>query len=100
MVRMKVAILRHSITGQRGQLVVSAGTLGVVPAAGTIFLAFQEGDWLAAAYAVWMLGWIIGPVFSGGGDERLKPEFFSLVGCRRTGWPRGCWCRRSWGRLR
>ncbi|TDE54557.1 hypothetical protein E1295_14910 [Nonomuraea mesophila] len=27
-----------------------------------------------------MLGWIIGPVFSGGGDETLRPEFFSLVG--------------------
>jgi ABC-2 type transport system permease protein len=29
-----------------------------------------------------MLGWIIGPVFSGGGDETLRPEFFSLLGLR------------------
>ncbi|NUS07691.1 MAG: hypothetical protein HOV97_34585 [Nonomuraea sp.] len=80
LVRMKLAILRHSMTGQRGSMTASAGTLGVLLAAGTIFLAFQDGDWLAAAYAVWMLGWIIGPVFSGGGDETLRPEFFTLLG--------------------
>lgn len=80
MVRMKVAILRHSMSGQRGGMVASAGTLGVLLAAGTIYLAVLDGDWLAAAYAVWMLGWIIGPVFSGGGDETLRPEYFTLLG--------------------
>ncbi|MFC4115771.1 hypothetical protein [Nonomuraea zeae] len=80
LVRMKVAILRHSTKGQRGSTMATGGTLGLVLAAGTIYLAIQPGDWLAAAYAVWMLGWIIGPVFSGGGDETLRPEFFSLVG--------------------
>ncbi|MEW9547908.1 hypothetical protein [Nonomuraea sp. NPDC050783] len=80
LVRMKVAILRHSGTGQRGQMMAAGGFLGLVLAAGTIYLATLGGDWLAAAYAVWMLGWIIGPVFSGGGDETLRPEFFSLLG--------------------
>ncbi|MEV4221080.1 hypothetical protein [Nonomuraea sp. NPDC049725] len=80
LVRMKVAILRHSLTGQRGTMAVSAGSVGALLAAGTIYLAFLDGDWLAAAFAVWMLGWIIGPVFSGGGDETLRPEFFSLLG--------------------
>ncbi|MDX3104828.1 hypothetical protein [Nonomuraea angiospora] len=79
LVRMKIAILRHSAKGQRGGMMISGGILGLLLAGGTIFLAFQGGDWLAAAYAVWMLGWIIGPVFSGG-DETLRPEFFSLVG--------------------
>ncbi|GAA3705304.1 hypothetical protein GCM10022224_083360 [Nonomuraea antimicrobica] len=77
---MKVAILRHSAKGQRGGTMAMGGTLGLVLAAGTIYLAFLGGDWPAAAYAVWMLGWIIGPVFSGGGDETLRPEFFSLIG--------------------
>ncbi|MFC5825513.1 hypothetical protein [Nonomuraea insulae] len=80
LVRMKLAILRHSTKGQRGGMMASGGVLGLLFAAGTIYLAFLEGDWLAAAYAVWMLGWIIGPVFSGGGDETLRPEFFSLIG--------------------
>ncbi|NRQ37019.1 hypothetical protein HII36_35055 [Nonomuraea sp. NN258] len=82
MVRMKIAILRNSMTGERGSMMTTAGTLGAVVAAGTIYLAFLDGDLLAAAYAVWMLGWIIGPVFSGGGDETLRPEFFSLVGLK------------------
>ncbi|MEV4175361.1 hypothetical protein [Nonomuraea sp. NPDC049709] len=80
MARMKLAILRHSLKGDKGAMMASGGTLGLVLAAGTIYLAFLEGDWLAAALAVWMLGWIIGPVFSGGGDETLRPEFFSLMG--------------------
>ncbi|MGN9838060.1 hypothetical protein ACTMTI_08050 [Nonomuraea sp. H19] len=80
LVKMKIAILRHSTKGQRGSMMATGGALGLVLAAGTIYLAFLEGDWLAAAYAVWMLGWIIGPVFSGGGDETLRPEFFSMVG--------------------
>lgn len=80
MAQMKLAILRHSLKGDKGTMMASGGTLGLVLAAGTIYLAFLEGDWLAAALAVWMLGWIIGPVFSGGGDETLRPEFFSLIG--------------------
>ena len=27
-----------------------------------------------------MLGWIFGPVFAGGGDETLRPEYFALLG--------------------
>ncbi|MGW4795256.1 hypothetical protein ACWEPC_22875 [Nonomuraea sp. NPDC004297] len=80
MARMKIAILRHSIKGQQRGMMSSAATLGVLLALGTAYLAFQDGEWLAAAYSVWMLGWIIGPVFSGGGDETLRPEFFSLLG--------------------
>ncbi|TYB58639.1 hypothetical protein FXF51_36810 [Nonomuraea sp. PA05] len=80
MASMKLAILRHSMKGQQGSTMVSAGVLGALLAGGTIVLAFLDGDWLAATYTVWMLGWIIGPVFSGGGDETLRPEFFSLLG--------------------
>ncbi|WP_143043529.1 hypothetical protein [Nonomuraea jiangxiensis] len=76
---MKIAILRHSIRGPRGSMMASAGSLGVLLAAGTIYLAFLEGDWLAVALAAWMLGWIVGPIFSGG-DETLRPEYFSLLG--------------------
>lgn len=80
MVHMKVAILRHSTKGQRGGMVATGGTLGLILAAGTIAVAFLGADLLAAAYAVWMLGWILGPIFAGGGDETLRPEYFSLIG--------------------
>ncbi|GII01312.1 transporter [Planobispora takensis] len=80
MAGMKLAVLRHSMSGQKAGLVATGGVLGLVLAGGTLFTAFQGGDLLAAAYAVWMLGWILGPVFSGGGDETLRPEYFTLLG--------------------
>ncbi|MFC4008055.1 hypothetical protein ACFOY2_12545 [Nonomuraea purpurea] len=80
MASMKVAIIRHSMTSRRAGLVTVGGLLGAALAAGTIALALTRPDFLAAAYAVWMLGWILGPVFAGGGDETIRPEFFSLLG--------------------
>ncbi|MEV0345260.1 hypothetical protein AB0H88_05815 [Nonomuraea sp. NPDC050680] len=80
MVRMKAAVLRHSMTGQRAGLVVTGGVLGVALAGGTIVLALSAPSLLPAAYAVWMLGWTLGPMFAGGGDETLRPEYFTLLG--------------------
>ena len=71
------------------------GMLGLVLAGGTIWLALRDwparsaADW-SAAFAVWMLGWLFGPVLSGGGDETLRPEYFTLLPSRRAGWPPGC----------
>ncbi len=49
-------------------------------AGGTIWVAARgDSDALVVALAVWMLGWIIGPMFAGGGDETLKPEYFSML---------------------
>ncbi|MBG0832448.1 hypothetical protein HS041_32600 [Planomonospora sp. ID67723] len=80
MAGMKLAVLRNSMSGQKSGSIVIGGVLGLVLAGGTLFAAFRTGDLLAAAYAIWMLGWIFGPVFSGGGDETLRPEYFTLLG--------------------
>ncbi|MGW4640349.1 hypothetical protein ACWEN6_17575 [Sphaerisporangium sp. NPDC004334] len=80
MARMKVAVLRHAFHGGRAQTAATGAALGVLFAAGTIYLAFAGPDLLAAGYAVWMLGWMLGPAFMGGGDETLRPEYFSLLG--------------------
>ncbi|GAA5059317.1 hypothetical protein GCM10023259_045280 [Thermocatellispora tengchongensis] len=86
MARMKAATLRHALRGQRAGLVTSGGALGLALAGGTVFLAVRglpggaDADLLAAAYAVWMFGWILGPVFAGGGDETLRPEHFASLG--------------------
>nr|BFE87083.1 hypothetical protein GCM10020093_096840 [Planobispora longispora] len=74
MAAMKLAVLRHSMNGQKAGLIAVGGTLGLVLAGGTLFAAFQSGDLLAAAYAVWMLGWILGPVFSGEATRRCAPS--------------------------
>ncbi|GGL43545.1 hypothetical protein [Planomonospora parontospora] len=80
MAAMKLAVLRNSMSGQKAGSIVMGGVLGLVLAGGTLYAAFQSGDLLAAAYAVWMLGWIFGPVFAGGGDETLRPEYFTSLG--------------------
>ncbi|GAA3794334.1 hypothetical protein GCM10022226_12110 [Sphaerisporangium flaviroseum] len=80
MAQMKLAVLRNSMSGQRAGFVVMGAIGGLVLAAGTIFVAFSGPDLLAATYAVWMLGWIFGPAFAGGGDETLRPEYFTSLG--------------------
>ncbi|MGW5262962.1 hypothetical protein ACWEQG_18460 [Microbispora sp. NPDC004025] len=80
MARMKVAVLRHSFHGTRAQTAGMGAALGALLAAGTVYLAFTSPDLQAAAYAVWLLGWMLGPIFMGGGDETLRPEYFSLLG--------------------
>ncbi|WP_157247782.1 hypothetical protein [Nonomuraea typhae] len=80
MARMKLAFLRHSFRGERAQTAGTGAALGVILAGGIVYLGFQSPGLLAAGYAVWMLGWILGPVFMGGGDETLRPEYFTLIG--------------------
>ncbi|MGW4403549.1 hypothetical protein ACWEJ6_05935 [Nonomuraea sp. NPDC004702] len=80
MARMKVALLRHAFRGARAQTAGTGAALGALLAAGTIYLAFADPELLAAAYAVWLLGWMLGPVFMGGGDETLRPEYFTMLG--------------------
>ena len=80
MARMKLALLRHALHGRRAQTAGTGVTLGLLCAAGTLYLAVTDLDLLAAAYAVWLLGWVLGPIFMGGGDETLRPEYFALLG--------------------
>ncbi|MGI5246744.1 hypothetical protein [Dactylosporangium sp. CA-139066] len=80
MARMKIAMLRHAYRGQRAQTAGTGAAVGALLAAGTVYLGFASPDLLAAGYAVWLLGWVLGPVFTGGGDEALRPEYFTLLG--------------------
>ncbi len=86
LIRMKLSVLRHSMNEQRASETISGVSLGFVAAAGTIWLATlpfrQESiamDVLAAAFSLWLLGWIMGPIFFGGGDQTLRPEHFALL---------------------
>ncbi|MEV4507467.1 hypothetical protein AB0K00_00715 [Dactylosporangium sp. NPDC049525] len=81
MARMKLSILRHAFRGQRAQTAGTGAVLGALLAAGTVYLAISgKPELLAAGYAVWLLGWMLGPVFMGGGDETVRPEYFALLG--------------------
>lgn len=80
MTRMKIAVMRHSYRGQRASTAGTGAALGALLAAGTVYLGFVSPELLAAGLAVWLLGWMLGPVFMGGGDETLRPEYFSMLG--------------------
>ncbi|MDT7622371.1 MAG: type transport system permease protein [Pseudonocardiales bacterium] len=89
LIRMKLRVLRHSLRGGRG-VVFGVGALWGV-AAGvfcTILIANHPGgltvgtDVASVLFAVWTLGWLFGPVLTGGGDETLRPENFALLPIR------------------
>lgn len=81
LVRMRLAALKHSLRDQNRVAWIGGGALiGLVLAGGTIWAAAKaDTDLVAVAIAVWMLGWIVGPLFAGGGDETLKPEYFTML---------------------
>ncbi|MDX6282400.1 MAG: type transport system permease protein, partial [Kribbellaceae bacterium] len=81
LVRMRLAAFRHALRDQnRAASIGGGGLLGLVLAGGTIWAAAMgDADVVAVAIAVWMLGWIVGPLFAGGGDETLKPEYFTML---------------------
>ncbi|GHO78361.1 hypothetical protein KSD_61320 [Ktedonobacter sp. SOSP1-85] len=86
LIRMKWSVLRHSMSSQRANNLVSGISLGLLVAVGTIWLATRSFsleslsiDVLAATFSLWLLGWIMGPIFFGGGDQTLRPEHFTLL---------------------
>ncbi|MET1005107.1 MAG: hypothetical protein ABWX96_06140 [Propionibacteriaceae bacterium] len=89
MVRMKLALLRHSLADlNTATWMYLGGFAGLVLAVGTVWLGARDADLLATLLALWMLGWVVGPLFAGGGDEALRPEFFTSLGLSRwrLGW--------------
>ncbi|WP_219507672.1 hypothetical protein [Nonomuraea ceibae] len=85
LIRMKLAVLRNSMTGPRAAQMITGGLVGLALAAGVLLLAGQHYpvaelrfDLVAAALAVWTAGWLLGPALFGGGDETLRPEHFAL----------------------
>ncbi|WP_112244902.1 hypothetical protein [Kribbella monticola] len=81
LVRMRLAALRHSLRDKNRVAWVAGGAfLGLVLAGATIWAAAgADANLVAVAVTVWALGWIVGPLFAGGGDETLKPEYFTML---------------------
>lgn len=85
-VRLKLRMLRNSMRGRQVGGMVLGGLVGLAAAAVTIVLGATQFDnpessvdVLAAVYGAWLVGWILAPVATGGGDETLRPEHFSLL---------------------
>ncbi|HEY0449105.1 hypothetical protein [Actinophytocola sp.] len=86
LIRMKWRVLRHSLRGKQAVLTAAGAVVGLLAALGTIAVATADFDHpgvavdvLAAAYLLWTVGWLVGPVLTGGGDETLRPEHFALL---------------------
>jgi ABC-2 type transport system permease protein len=79
-------VLRHSLRGRQAVLTALGALVGVAAAVVTILVSTTDFDHagvgvdvLAALYLMWTVGWLFGPVFTGGGDETLRPEHFALL---------------------
>ncbi|WP_433413756.1 hypothetical protein ACQP1V_32070 [Microtetraspora malaysiensis] len=86
LIQMKLAVLRHSVTGRRAAQMATGALVGLVLAAGLIVLAGRDYpvaslpfDLLGVGFALWTAGWLLGPALFAGGDETLRPEHFSLL---------------------
>ncbi|SDY83095.1 ABC-2 type transport system permease protein [Amycolatopsis xylanica] len=84
-VGMKLRVMRHALRGNRAIGTILGGVVGLAAAVATLSygaVSFADPgtsvDLLASIYALWLLGWILGPVLMGG-DESLRPEHFSLL---------------------
>ncbi|GAB1513694.1 hypothetical protein [Actinophytocola sp. KF-1] len=83
LVRMRWRVLRHSLRGKQAIATGLGFLAGMVAAGGTLVVAGvsfdHSSDVLAAVYLMWTVGWLFAPLLSGGGDETLRPEHFTLL---------------------
>ncbi|MFK4040526.1 hypothetical protein ACI2LC_32370 [Nonomuraea wenchangensis] len=79
MVRMRLALMRNSLRGDNASNLYTGVSLGLILAFGTIAVAVLWPAYLPITLAVWLSGWIFGPIFIGGGNEALRPEYFSML---------------------
>ena len=84
LVRLKLTLLRRSMTGSRGAWMVAGAVVGTGLAVSTIVLSALYrtspailGDLLGVVYALWLAGLIAGPV--SGGAPLLRAEHFALI---------------------
>ncbi|MFI2713932.1 hypothetical protein ACH495_27805 [Micromonospora sp. NPDC018662] len=84
LIRMKLTIIRNSMTGGRAAWMLVGAVLGLLFAAATIWLSLVElpdddvlGDLLAGVFGMWTLGWLIGPLWSG--SAVLRADHFALL---------------------
>ncbi|TDD21234.1 hypothetical protein [Nonomuraea diastatica] len=79
MIRMRLALMRNSLRGDNASNLYVGVSAGLILAFATIAVAVLWPAYLPLTLAVWLSGWIFGPIFIGGGSEALRPEYFSML---------------------
>lgn len=84
LIRLRLALTRNSVTGGRAVWAWTGAIVGAMLAAGVIVLAawpLQPAsivpDLLAVAYLTWLIGWIVGPVWSPA--QPLRPAYLAML---------------------
>ncbi len=84
LIRMKLSVIKNSMTGSRAAWMMVGAIFGLLFAAATIWLTLIDvpneavlGDLLACVFVMWMLGWLIGPLW--GGSAVLRADHFTLL---------------------
>ncbi|MFI9550461.1 hypothetical protein [Nonomuraea endophytica] len=79
MIRMRLALMRNSLRGDNATNLYTGVSAGLILAFATIAVAVLWPAYLPLTLAAWLAGWIFGPIFIGGGNEALRPEYFSML---------------------
>jgi len=77
LIRMQLALMRNSMTGTKAFWTVAGGLIGLLLAIVTIGIGATSGDLLALVFLMWTVGWLVGPLWSGG--SVLRPDHFALL---------------------
>ncbi|MDG4801403.1 hypothetical protein [Micromonospora sp. WMMD980] len=84
LIRMKLSIIKNSMTGGRAAWMLVGAVFGLLFAAATIWLSLVDlpnpdvlGDLVAGVFLMWTLGWLIGPLW--GGSAVLRADHFTLL---------------------
>jgi hypothetical protein len=88
LIRMKLALLRNSMSGSRAFWVGTGGAVGALIATGTIVLSLVRAghpsvvpDLLGTLYLTLYVGWIVGPIWAG--SALLRAEHFAMLAIPR-----------------
>lgn len=83
LIHMKLAVLRHYLTGSRLLIFLWQACFALAGVVITVLIAINAPEDTDKAVGVialismlWVLGWVLGPTLFGGEDATLRPEFF------------------------
>jgi ABC-2 type transport system permease protein len=79
LIRLKLTLLRHSLSGGQALWAIVGGGFVVTIAAFNLGDAIGSAELLATKFAVWTLGWLAATLFVGSGDAAIPQAYLRLL---------------------